>query len=252
MRSYRQYLCAAALVLTGASVVFTYARARQTDVNLLCVTNAKRLAGACMAYAQDYDEKFPANMTQADIQNEVGPYVTDSTVFTCPATSVLYSPNNSLSGRSLAEFPDYSIVPLISDTVPHRDQKFTVAFLDGHVERGGKVVDPEDPNVECVSNVRAQALGILMYSQDYDETLPPMNSEDQLKSSIYPYVKNSRAFVCPATRLPYTPNAALSGTLLSGYPYPATIVSLRDTRKHKDRLITTGYLDGHVERIFFR
>src|SRR5258706_8484956 len=125
MPSSRQYRCAAALGITGASVRFTCARARQIDVNLLCVSRTKQLAGACLAYAQDYDEKFPISMAQADIPYEVGPYVRDSTVFTCPATGVLYSPNDSLSGRSLAEFPDYSIVPLISDTVPHRDQKFT-------------------------------------------------------------------------------------------------------------------------------
>src|SRR5207249_11735877 len=81
MRRNLQYLSAAALVVAGASVVLTYARARQIDVNLLCVSRAKQLAAACLAYTQDYDEKFPISMTQADLRAEVNPYVRDPAVF---------------------------------------------------------------------------------------------------------------------------------------------------------------------------
>jgi prepilin-type N-terminal cleavage/methylation domain-containing protein/prepilin-type processing-associated H-X9-DG protein len=56
----------------------------------------------------------------------------------------------------------------------------------------------------CLSNVKQQALAVMMYAQDYDGTLPFM----QQKSTVFwnqwpdgplqPYVKNEKIFVCPS------------------------------------------------------
>jgi prepilin-type N-terminal cleavage/methylation domain-containing protein/prepilin-type processing-associated H-X9-DG protein len=69
--------------------------------------------------------------------------------------------------------------------------------------------------ISCVSNEKQISLGILMYIQDYDETLPlywygvpsqptdppftPSVSESQFgwNEAIYPYVKNIQLFRCP-------------------------------------------------------
>ena len=69
----------------------------------------------------------------------------------------------------------------------------------------------------CLSNVKQMTLGILQYTQDYDEKLVPglvyaygagygpvSNSSSFLDSRtgfdlIYPYVKNAQIFVCPST-----------------------------------------------------
>ncbi len=60
----------------------------------------------------------------------------------------------------------------------------------------------------CLSNVKQLALGLLMYAQDYDETIPdrrisgagcsgplPVVNWQQL---VYPYVKNEQIFLCPS------------------------------------------------------
>jgi prepilin-type N-terminal cleavage/methylation domain-containing protein len=56
----------------------------------------------------------------------------------------------------------------------------------------------------CVSNTRQMSLGILMYAQDYDETLPPVayetasGDDEQWMELIEPYVKSEQIFRCPS------------------------------------------------------
>jgi len=77
----------------------------------------------------------------------------------------------------------------------------------------------------CLSNLKQLALGVMMYSQDYDETLPSLGSSSDHQpdpvvpgntefnyqpdyggpfyyhtwaSAIYPYVKNTQVFLCPS------------------------------------------------------
>jgi len=137
-------------------------------------------------------------------------------------------------------------VPLFWDPRPHRDGKLTVAFMDGHVERGG--VDVVDPNDKCVDNVQMLARSMALYAQDYDGFLPPMSTPNQFETAVSPYARSSQTFVCPATRLPYAPNAALSETPFNAYPNPGSVVVLSDPRPHLDGKSTIGYLDGHVVR----
>jgi len=47
----------------------------------------------------------------------------------------------------------------------------------------------------CLSNGKQVAMGVLMYSQDYDERLPPAATWSR---EVFPYVKNSAVYVCPA------------------------------------------------------
>ena len=65
--------------------------------------------------------------------------------------------------------------------------------------------------VSCVSNLKQIGLGLMMYSQDYDETLPvafpanpPINGGGQavtpFESMIQPYTKNDQMWKCPSVR----------------------------------------------------
>jgi prepilin-type N-terminal cleavage/methylation domain-containing protein/prepilin-type processing-associated H-X9-DG protein len=85
----------------------------------------------------------------------------------------------------------------------------------------------------CMSNLKQIGLGILQYSQDYDETMvaqrygaaadglttEPTNGTVRYKwmDAIYPYVKNSQIFTCPSTKSDpgslYEPRETLSGPL---------------------------------------
>lgn len=56
---------------------------------------------------------------------------------------------------------------------------------------------------QCASNARQLSLGILIYAQDYDETLPPVAYEDAEGNDILwtamiaPYLKNTQLNRCP-------------------------------------------------------
>ena len=102
----------------------------------------------------------------------------------------------------------------------------------------------------CLSNVKQLTLGLLMYAQDYDETLPqavplvhaePVTNPDGSQSSrslwagqIYPYVRNIQVFNCPSTRsLQWT--GAYSGALPYGY------------NRHIDSAVFLGEMDRPSE-----
>jgi prepilin-type N-terminal cleavage/methylation domain-containing protein/prepilin-type processing-associated H-X9-DG protein len=86
----------------------------------------------------------------------------------------------------------------------------------------------------CLSNLKQVGLGLQMYSQDYDETLPPANHVHDFGNpavlarfpnflgSLAPYTKNKAIFACPSAviNLPYAPNVmppnAFSDTNLLG------------------------------------
>jgi len=64
----------------------------------------------------------------------------------------------------------------------------------------------------CLSNVKQIMLGVMMYAQDYDETLPVashwVSYDNHVPSTTYtywfealePYVKNWQVFVCPSQK----------------------------------------------------
>ena len=65
--------------------------------------------------------------------------------------------------------------------------------------------------ISCISNLKQIGLGLMMYSQDYDETLPvafpanpPINGGGQavtpFESMIEPYTKNTDMWKCPSVR----------------------------------------------------
>jgi hypothetical protein len=49
--------------------------------------------------------------------------------------------------------------------------------------------------VSCLSNEKQQALGVLMYVEDYDETFPRVG---KWMDVIAPYIKSERVFHCPS------------------------------------------------------
>src|SRR3712207_2449336 len=71
----------------------------------------------------------------------------------------------------------------------------------------------------CLSNLKQVGLGLQMYAQDWDETLPPANHVHDFGSprvlertpsflgSLIAYTKNRKIFACPSAivNLPYAP-----------------------------------------------
>ena len=52
--------------------------------------------------------------------------------------------------------------------------------------------------MSCLSNLKQQGLGMLMYTQDFDETLPPKGAK--WMDLMTPYIKNPQVFQCPAVQ----------------------------------------------------
>jgi prepilin-type N-terminal cleavage/methylation domain-containing protein/prepilin-type processing-associated H-X9-DG protein len=72
--------------------------------------------------------------------------------------------------------------------------------------------------ISCLSNTKQLATGILMYTQDYDETMPYWNFSNNADgfggngvftswwfNATYPYVKNVQIFSCPDDNADLTP-----------------------------------------------
>lgn len=49
-------------------------------------------------------------------------------------------------------------------------------------------------NASCQNNIKQLSLGVIMYMQDYDEKMPPV---DKWSDVIEPYVKSRSIFICP-------------------------------------------------------
>jgi len=60
----------------------------------------------------------------------------------------------------------------------------------------------------CMSNLKQLALGVRMYTQDYDEQMPTLIHSDHTAwiEVIFPYVKSKQLFVCPSSTNPGTSN----------------------------------------------
>jgi hypothetical protein len=62
-------------------------------------------------------------------------------------------------------------------------------------------------------NQLGQAL--MMYAQDYDEVLPPMQDAKKFQQLLAPYLKNRAFLTNPYSGKPFAPNARLSGKALN-------------------------------------
>jgi prepilin-type N-terminal cleavage/methylation domain-containing protein/prepilin-type processing-associated H-X9-DG protein len=105
----------------------------------------------------------------------------------------------------------------------------------------------------CLSNMKQVGLGLQMYTQDYDETLPPANTVSNFGEpnalpnflgAIIPYTRNRNVFYCPSSvdatsvgydksykptalsNSSYQGNGVVMGRTLSVVPAPADIVYL--------------------------
>ena len=73
----------------------------------------------------------------------------------------------------------------------------------------------------CQSNLKQIGLGILQYTQDYDERYPGRKMDSEFNSwrrVIYPYVKSTQIYQCPSNPNNAKPALDSQGTLPAGTP----------------------------------
>jgi len=121
-----------------------------------------------------------------------------------------------------------------------------------------------DESADCVTNVKQLSLGLLMYTQDYDEVFPVQNWQ----TNIEPYVKKGDLFNCPAyVKKGKTGGYAISDVLLGAKSQDihapalepaifdanvdapnatASINDLPNPPRHPQGNVI-GYVDGHAK-----
>lgn len=107
-------------------------------------------------------------------------------------------------------------------------------------------------SASCRSNLKQYTLAILMYSQDYDEMLPPMKQSAKLQNVVLPYCKNKAIFSCPDSGVAYLPNPAMHQVHQASIKSPATTILLRDAKPHMEAgksVWNVAYADGHVKQV---
>jgi prepilin-type N-terminal cleavage/methylation domain-containing protein/prepilin-type processing-associated H-X9-DG protein len=72
----------------------------------------------------------------------------------------------------------------------------------------------------CLSNLKQMGVGIMMYTQDYDEMYPDsVTTEMSWMYAIQPYVKSYNVFACPSSDQGYGGSAASYGFTDHNYSY---------------------------------
>ena len=100
-----------------------------------------------------------------------------------------------------------------------------------------------------VSNLRQLGLGLIQYTQDHDEVLPPMQNASAAKAALFPYIKSDSIFEQPPSHTFYRPNASVSRRKLASFDSPATMVVYFETTPQADGRRAVLFLDGHVKRL---
>jgi prepilin-type processing-associated H-X9-DG protein len=130
----------------------------------------------------------------------------------------------------------------------------------------------DKPGQESLVHLERLGIALRMYAQDYDETLPPMQTPAAVKKALYLYVrKNDVVFLDPRTSQPYEPNPSVSGkaaatagryTRRAGgkqgryilmtkrqIPRPGETIGLYELTEAPDGTRGVLFLDGHVARV---
>ena len=110
-------------------------------------------------------------------------------------------------------------------------------------------VEPEmnqSSYAKSVDNLKQLGLATLMYVQDYNETFPPMQSFEEIKKLLMPYVKNESVFYLPGTKTPYSFNPLLNKHRFLTIPMPAKLVLFYEPHPRPDGSVAAVFADGHV------
>ena len=128
-------------------------------------------------------------------------------------------------------------------------QEIAAANAEGGGAGGPGGQRPAALNAQSMSNMKQLGLGMMMYAQDHNETLPPMQDAASWKKAIMPYIKNEDVFVHPGTKAAYVPNPLMNGRHLADIAEPANTIAATEAAPSADGTLAVLYMDGHVKRL---
>ncbi|MBC8143634.1 MAG: hypothetical protein H7Y38_19560 [Armatimonadetes bacterium] len=228
------------------------------NVETACLNRQYGLATALAQYAQDYDEIYPNQSTDAGIRAGLMPYVQSSRGFDCPATGTPYFIGQFFRGRSDADITpkERATLETFADARTHRSGNITRSYLgEATVQTGPRGTTtpasnpPQAPTEISRQKLRSLGSAMSQYASVNNGLLPPMDDLPTLRAALAPYVFSYDPsvfdpFDAPGA-VPFVLNPALGNTPLSSYENPASVIWVRDVNRYRGRLISVGYLDGH-------
>jgi len=116
-------------------------------------------------------------------------------------------------------------------------------------ERLARAMREERPDASSLTNLMQLGLAVVMYSQDWDGVLPPMEDAATVQEALWPYVKSRDVFYHPETGDPYQPNASVSGKRLADFPHPKDIIIFYEVTPAADGGRCAAFLDAHGQRV---
>ncbi|BDI33783.1 hypothetical protein CCAX7_58340 [Capsulimonas corticalis] len=214
-----------------------------SNPDIACGSQIRQLSLAMLEYVQDNDLQYPLLDTASHAQAALMPYAKDSSLFTCPSTGAPYKFNSNLSYVNYTSIAHPGAVVVVQDSVTHSDGVTTIGYADGHVTPAPTPTSPGDADAK---NMRRLGLGLLQYTQDYDEKLPPLTSEPTIETLVLPYVVDPTVFTNPNTGEYYVYNSALSGVFYGNIASPAQTWLAKDRSVNPDGSFNTLMADAHV------
>ena len=135
-----------------------------------------------------------------------------------------------------------------------------------------KAAQAEAQSAASISNLKQIGLGLMQYTQDYDEMFPPMRSATReqvqdlqdrngrsfpprgtstntVQNVVFPYVRSARLFVQPATNTLYRSNFSLSHRNLASIEDSTATVTFYEAAPDAAGKRAVAFVDGHVTRI---
>lgn len=102
---------------------------------------------------------------------------------------------------------------------------------------------------EAESNLKQVGLAMLMYTEDNNESFPPMKTPAEFKKAVYRYVKSDAVFIDPVSKAAFIPNPRLSHKSLADIAQPADMVAAYDPTPTGDGQMIVLFADGHVKMV---
>jgi prepilin-type processing-associated H-X9-DG protein len=139
-------------------------------------------------------------------------------------------------------FTSYWSIPVVFVGVPGFG--FLMLLLNAYFFGGGERLSPR---AQCQVNLKQIALGMMMYSQDYDGKLPPAIFGDKTvgwANGLQPYLKSHQIFQCPADQNERQDNPDLPGFTDYWMNRNAVSVDLNKIDGEQTKMILMGDGDG--------